>query len=107
MNQDIKREWVAKLRSGKYEQGKGRLRSKGNQYCCLGVLCEIGVEDDMIGPPILADGEYSYNRNFAFLPNALVEEYGLSTQDTITLMGMNDEQNMSFSQIAQYIEQNL
>jgi len=107
MNQDIKREWVAKLRSGKYEQGRGRLRSKDDQYCCLGVLCEIGVEGGMIEPPILVGLDYLYNRNSAFLPNALVEEYGLSTQETITLMGMNDEQNKSFGQIAQYIEQNL
>jgi hypothetical protein len=107
MNQDIKREWVAKLRSGKYEQGKGRLRSEGNQYCCLGVLCEIGVEDGTIEPPILTDEGYLYNRNSAFLPSALIEEYGLRGQETVTLMGMNDEKNMSFSHIAQYIEQNL
>lgn len=107
MNQDIKREWVAKLRSGKYEQGKGRLRSKGNQYCCLGVLCEIGVEDGTIEPPILMGENYSYGMNTGFLPDALVKEYGLRGQETITLMGMNDEKNMSFGQIAQYIEQNL
>lgn len=107
MNQDIKREWVAKLRSGKYEQGRGRLRSKGNQYCCLGVLCEVAVEGGMIEPPTLTGEEYAYDRNTAFLPNALVEEYGISGQETITLMGLNDEKNMSFGQIAQYIEKNL
>lgn len=107
MNQDIKREWVAKLRSGEYEQGRERLRSEGNQYCCLGVLCEVGVEDGMIEPPILMGENYSYNMNTGFLPDALVKEYGISAQETITLMGMNDEKNMSFSEIAQYIEQNL
>jgi hypothetical protein len=97
----------AKLRSGEYEQGKGRLRSMGNQYCCLGVLCEIGVEDGMIEPPTLTGEGYVYGGDSAFLPNALVEEYGIRGQETITLMGMNDEKNMSFGQIAQYIERNL
>jgi hypothetical protein len=32
--------WIEALRSGKYEQGKGKLCKNGN-YCCLGVLCEI------------------------------------------------------------------
>lgn len=41
MNQEIKNQWVAKLRSGEYEQGYNALRSKDNKYCCLGVLCDI------------------------------------------------------------------
>jgi hypothetical protein len=32
--------WVAALRSGKYEQGKGYLKRE-NKYCCLGVLCDL------------------------------------------------------------------
>lgn len=33
-------QWTAALRSGKYGQGKGRLRVDNN-YCCLGILCEL------------------------------------------------------------------
>jgi len=40
VKQSIKDEWLAALRSGKYEQGRYRLRTE-NQYCCLGVLCDI------------------------------------------------------------------
>ncbi len=36
----IKR-WVAALRSKKYKQGKGVLRSEKGNYCCLGVLCDV------------------------------------------------------------------
>lgn len=32
--------WVAALRSGKYPQGKGKLRTKEG-FCCLGVGCEV------------------------------------------------------------------
>lgn len=35
--------WANALRSGKYFQGRGRLRV-GNTFCCLGVLCDINGE---------------------------------------------------------------
>lgn len=38
---EVKQLWVKELRSGKYGQAIGRLKGKGNTYCCLGVLCEI------------------------------------------------------------------
>jgi hypothetical protein len=40
-------EWIAALRSGKYQQGMGRLRyshGPGYAYCCLGVLGDLMVE---------------------------------------------------------------
>jgi hypothetical protein len=33
--------WIKELRSGKYEQGKGVLKTVGGKYCCLGVACEL------------------------------------------------------------------
>lgn len=47
MQEDIKREWIDRLRSGKYHQGIGALRqSRGDivTHCCLGVLCEMARE---------------------------------------------------------------
>lgn len=32
------REWIAALRSGKYEQCQGRLHLEADGFCCLGVL---------------------------------------------------------------------
>jgi hypothetical protein len=40
MKQSIAKQWVAALRSGKYKQGKRRLKD-GDNFCCLGVLCDI------------------------------------------------------------------
>lgn len=34
------REWIAALRSGKYEQCGGRLHLEGDGFCCLGVLLD-------------------------------------------------------------------
>ncbi len=40
MHQEIAEQWIAALRSGKYEQGQGALRD-GDSFCCLGVLCDL------------------------------------------------------------------
>lgn len=41
MNARIKQWWIDELRSGKFKQGRLALRSQNNEYCCLGVLCEL------------------------------------------------------------------
>jgi len=45
MNARIKKLWVAALRSGKWEKHTGSLRGSSNSRCCLGVLCEVYMED--------------------------------------------------------------
>lgn len=50
MKPEIKKRWIEALRSGKYNQGKGYL-CKDDSYCCLGVLCELAVEDGAISRP--------------------------------------------------------
>ncbi len=44
MYKDIAEQWVTALRSGKFKQGSGFLRV-GDEYCCLGVLCELYRRD--------------------------------------------------------------
>jgi hypothetical protein len=44
MNETIKRQWIDALRSGEYKQGKKKLRSTENQFCCLGVLCDLAAK---------------------------------------------------------------
>lgn len=41
MNPELKQKWLAALRSGNYRQGQGQLHNADNQFCCLGVLCDI------------------------------------------------------------------
>jgi len=52
MRADIKAEWVRRLRSGDYTQGKNQLAyqdEKGKlHHCCLGVLCEMAAEDGIV-----------------------------------------------------------
>lgn len=37
--------WVKALRSGKYKQGTGRLRGEDKSYCCLGVACDLYINN--------------------------------------------------------------
>lgn len=91
MNQDIKQRWVSALRSGEFEQGTDNLR-KGNKFCCLGVLCELAVEDGVIGPPELSWESteiYGYGKseeqkytNTGELPEAVAKWAGLVDEYT-------------------------
>lgn len=44
MNEAVKAQWVAALRSGEYKQVRGRLRTSDNAFCCLGVLCNLHAQ---------------------------------------------------------------
>ena len=44
MNEFTKK-WVVALRSGKYKQGKGVLRNEKDEFCCLGVACDLYIKE--------------------------------------------------------------
>lgn len=95
MDEKVKREWIAALRSGKYKQGKKRLRKKrpdGYHYCCLGVLREI-------------TGIKKYKEE-EFLDPDEARTIGLNFIRQDELSEMNDR-GSSFDEIAMFIEQNL
>ncbi len=86
MNENIKSRWVAALRSGNYSQARGRLESESH-YCCLGVLCEIAVKDNIVDKYKTAEGSLyasfsdPIDRGTAVLPIAVMEWAGLPTDD--------------------------
>ncbi len=69
MDTTIKAEWLAALRSGKYQQTKGSLRN-GNRFCCLGVLC------DVVNPKNWRDDD-SYLDQDNVLPGTIVENFDI------------------------------
>lgn len=102
MDSKIKSKWIAALRSGNYTQGRGMLRNCDNEFCCLGVLAEITAPDKWLKD----SGEWLYQDNSYFLDDDFADSLGLPYGAQDELSTMNDE-GESFSNLADYIEQNL
>jgi hypothetical protein len=108
MNQTIKQQWVAALRSGQYKQGKGKLRrasSEGDLYCCLGVLCDLLAPNEW--KKVEPYDYYAIDELGAFLPGALRRSVGLDGATESELVHMNDSSGSSFAKIASWIEERL
>lgn len=104
MDPQVKEDWVEALRSDEYVQGKDYL-CKDNKHCCLGVLCEI-TDTDVVAKSINGGTIYAYKgeTNTALLSENLKEEIGLADDDVDELIFLNDTQEVTFDEIADYIE---
>lgn len=108
MNNELKDKWVKALRSGEYKQGRTYLQ-QGNRFCCLGVLCKVldlpNFVSDYGNNIMTFDFGNEYSR--VSIPFGFREAIGLSTIKEANLTNMNDELGKNFSQITDYIEENL
>lgn len=123
MDAELKKKWVEALRSGKYRQGQYCLRTTDGAYCCLGVLC-----DCLDGSGWVRDGgnywaydftnygpQRDYGSHRVDLPVTLSWDLPVTLSWEVfrwlpgtqgKLIAMND-QGRPFTEIADYIEQNL
>lgn len=120
MNPDIKTRWLAALRDPAAKQGKGRLGRVNGERCCLGVLCDIAVQDGVIDLPIpnsipergkvaspTAGPSLVYGPNggyLDYLPREVVEWADADDVDQQSL-GRRNDGGSSFAQIADWIEE--
>lgn len=103
MDAELKAKWVATLRSGNYEQGKGSLRTVANECCCLGVLCDIIAPEDWHPH----ETGYYHGSYASTMPSPDIQRVaGLMHSQCDTLAIKNDNGN-SFKAIASYIEKHL
>jgi hypothetical protein len=104
MNPTVKAAWLAALRSGEYEQGRGRLRV-GDTYCCLGVLADLYYSGQWERSKKLkmwvAGGKAGYP------PTDVREWADLDGHAIRKLAEMNDQGKATFKEIAAYIEREL
>jgi hypothetical protein len=110
MDRMIRTRWVEGLRSGLFLQGREALRS-GDLFCCLGVLCEI-VKDDIsliVHPDPVADGVvmYGVGKETGLLPHEVAEYAGVSDEVQDQLILMNDDEQLGFDEISDWVERNL
>lgn len=118
MNADIKKRWIAALRSGEYQQGQGELKTSSGTYCCLGVLCELAKADGVGGWNHLRNFEVNANDlSSGALPAGVREWAGLESSDPRVvnesdgqkwhLSSVNDNLQFDFNKIADLIEEQL
>lgn len=122
MDAKLKARWVTALRSGEYRQGYFSLRTNLGSYCCLGVLCDLvdpnGWDDNLYVSPNDPD-DFSGH----LIPATLAEALGLMWDQEanqngyldivdrdgvrVSLANLNDSGELTFSQIADMIENKL
>jgi len=94
--------WIKALRSGKYKQGKHRLRTaKTGGYCCLGVACSVLAKET--GNKTNSFSNHK-TLNYSGYLNARGEKLLRIKGVQATLSHMNDSQNYTFEQIADFLE---
>ena|ERR1700733_8491047 len=99
INRELAEKWIEALRSGKYPQTKGRLRSSLG-FCCLGVLCDI-VSPDKWTPNC---NVLEMDNIGGELPRRISKKINLHPGQQSHLIGMNDSGDKSFNEIADQLE---
>lgn len=107
MNQEIKKLWVNALHSGDYKQGAKYLRDSTNQYCPLGVLCDIHRTYSLGKRDWVRKGDrYDYISHHAVLPATVRRWAGLNKINPLFLAQISDI-GIPFVEIAKLIEAEL
>lgn len=120
MNQEIKKEWVADLRSGEIIKNRYALRQGRNRMCVMGVLCNLHAKHH---PDIAAvqPKMNEYMGKSVTLPEEVAEWAGLgyNTNPEVyhesnggysgrySLMTLNDNGGVTFKTLARLIEEQL
>ena len=127
MDSNLKQKWVRALRSGKYTQATGALRTDDG-FCCLGVLCDVYDSDkwiatgETINDEVFENWHYKTVNEFGnqyageVLPHDVMEFCDMGTaspeifiphgQNYKTLASINDD-GATFTEIADLIETHL
>lgn len=109
LNKEAVHKWVKALRSGEYKQGREQLRNDDDEYCCLGVACDVFKEE--VNGEWKQNGEnYQFhiggNHTVGFMPIFLKDHLGLSENFVnVELVSANDHKELSFDEIANMIEE--
>jgi hypothetical protein len=95
MTPDFRRRWANALRSGEYKQTRGSLHKNG-AFCCLGVACVVaGAAPDILAQN--ATGCFDLDERFQI-------DTGISSDDVGDFVDLNDRAGLTFSQIADEVE---
>lgn len=117
--------WFKKLEETELKQGKGALCTRNNEYCCLGIACEVAIENGLLIEKWM-DEKYSDNVHLygkrnedissAYLPSIVSDWLGMKTiegapvNEPMSLSKVDDscaimnDEGLSFKEIAQRLQ---
>lgn len=82
MKKELAMKWVKALKSGKYKQAKGSLRSRKNDsFCCLGVACDLLVNKVAWSLNNPESKLVEFGSFKGVLPDSIQDYYGLDSID--------------------------
>lgn len=125
MNKDIRERWLERLESGEIKQTRGYLGRPSGSRCCLGVLCDIAVEDGIIAAPVedmvrqhTKQSKFlRYEGEMGMLPRAVIVWAGLKDNGEVAvfyndkhealgdLVTRNDTSKYNFKKIAKIVRE--
>lgn len=112
MDAKLKDLWLKALRSGEYEQTRETLFD-GKGYCCLGVLCDVMLNNDLVpaGVSLIKTADYIEAGGMPHdLPGDFATAIGLRWETQNSVVAMNDGTDdtetggQTFSLIADWLE---
>jgi hypothetical protein len=108
MNKEYKEKWVEALRSGEYKQGTRYLKH-GDEYCCLGVLCDTVDPDNAMDWKDRRDLPVEMQHKVGLSATGIVTMHNGNDGNTYssTLAYLNDWDEYTFEEIADVIEKEL
>lgn len=100
--QEVQKQWIERLRSGRIPQTRAVLGYPNGRRCCLGVLCDIAVEQGVIPLPML--DEYGSRVNSDGIPYATRLRYGTKVDNSVTRLpeavrkwaGLHDQSGVAY-----------
>jgi hypothetical protein len=119
MNKEIKEKWIQALESDEYKKGTEKLRI-GEEFCCLGVLCDIYSKETGLGKwkGDVFNESVTDHKSLSILPVVVKEWAGLKGVnpkiesydfDVETIAGVNDHLSPSgtFKEVIEIIKEQL
>ena len=110
MKKEIAVKWAEALRGGKYEQHTSALANRDRtRHCCLGVLCELAIEDGVELETHSGEVHYSFEGEATGLPGVVMDWADMDTAigqlpGNYVSLDVENDTGMSFGEIADLIE---
>lgn len=108
MNKRLAKRWIAALRSGKYKQCKENFRCR-RRFCAVGVLMDIIDRQRWRPNELIGHGVFSWGKAKpgSEIFREVGEHIGVSPETLPYIAWLNDENKLSFWEIADFLEREI